>query len=346
MRTFVVAVALVLGSALTGQQPAVRPANPAPAPAGAPSTKPQPIVQFDPSTGWPVGVDDGPQPGAVAAKSPARKVDAGGATTTGPGGVVVSPLPTGAAPAGVPTEPASPALASGTQLGSPLLDVYQPLIGPGEWRRLGGLAVSWRATVHGPSGEVVGVREFLHVADPAYPDRDRIEHQDGRVYVRCGQQVFAERDGMPMPAATEEAARELALFGMQLRMPWAFADANAYAVTGKQTVERGGEKLRKLAIEQRPPHGADLLGPESQPRPRDTFEIYHDTGTGRLREFVHRFAATEQTRRVLLEDWRDADGVQLPHRRVYLDDAERPTTVLEIVKVERRRVAEREFRQP
>jgi hypothetical protein len=31
---------------------------------------------------------------------------------------------------------------------------------------------------------------------------------------------------------------------------------------------------------------------------------------------------------------------------VYLDDAERPTTVLEIVKVERRRVAEREFRQP
>lgn len=310
MRTFVVAVALVLGSALTGQQPAARPANPAPAPASTPAMKPQPVVQFDPSTGWPVGVDDGPQPGASAAKAPARKVDAGAAATTGPGGVVVSPLPTAAAPAGGHPEPASPALASGTQLGSPLLDVYQPLIGPGEWRRLGGLAVHWRATVHGPNGEVVGVREFVHVADPAYADRDRIEHADGS------------------------------------GMPWLFADAAAFAVVGKSTVERGGEKLRTIVIERRPPADADRYGPDAAPKPRDHFELCQDPATGRLREFVHRFAATGQRRRVMLEDWRDAGGVELPHRRVYLDDADRATTVLEIVKLERRRVAERDFRQP
>lgn len=335
MRTFVVTASLVLMAAVSGQQPAGKPAAPAKPAANAAPTKPQPVVQYDPSTGWPIGVDEGPAPAASAKPTP----------RTGDGNpVTVTPLPAaGAAPA---VETAASVLASGTQLGSPLLDVYQPLLAPGEWRRLGGLVVQWRATVHGTNGEVVGVREFVHTADPAHPDRDRIEHKDGRVYVRCGQQVFAERGGMPMPAATEEAARELALFGMQLRMPWAFADANAFAVVGKATVERGGDKLRKLTIEQRPPHGADLLGPESQPRPRDTFELYHETGTGRLREFVHRFAATEQTRRVLLEEWREADGVQLPHRRVYLDDAERPTTVLEVVKCERRRVAERDFRQP
>jgi hypothetical protein len=346
MRTFVVAVALVLGSALTGQQPAARPANPAPTPAGAPSTRPQPVVQFDPATGWPVGVDDGPQPAAVAGRSPARKVDEGAAATTGPGGVVVSPLPSGAPPAGVQAESASPALASGTQLGSPLLDVYQPLIGPGEWRRLGGLAVHWRATVHGPNGEVVGVREFVHVADPAYADRDRIEHADGRVYVRCGAETLAERAGMPLPVAVEDAARELALFGAHLRMPWLFADATAFAVVGKSTVERGGEKLRTIVIERRPPAAADRYGPDAAPKPRDHFELCLDPATGRLREFVHRFAATGQRRRVLLEDWRDAGGVELPHRRSYLDDAEGATTVLEIVKLERRRVAERDFRQP
>jgi hypothetical protein len=334
MRPFVMSASLVLSAAVHAQQPAPKP-TPAAAPASSAEApaKTQPVVQFDARTGWPIGVDDGPVP--AAPPKPA-------AAANGKGAAVPAPTP----PAAPAAETAAPPLASGTQLGSPLLDVYQPLMAPGEWRRLGGLVVQWRATVHGPNGEVVGVREFVHTADPAHPDRDRIEHKDGRVFVRCGLQVFAERGGMPMPAATEEAARELALFGLQLRMPWAFADANAFAVVGKSTVERNGEKLRKLAIEQRPPHGADLLGPELQPRPRDQFELYHETGTGRLREFVHRFAATEQSRRVLLEDWRESDGVQLPHRRVYLDDGERPTTVLEIVRCERRKVAERDFRQP
>jgi hypothetical protein len=49
---------------------------------------------------------------------------------------------------------------------------------------------------------------------------------------------------------------------------------------------------------------------------------------------------------VLLEDWRDFEGVRMPCRRVYVDESMRPTTALELVKVERRRVTERDFRQP
>ncbi|MBM3974484.1 MAG: hypothetical protein FJ301_10340 [Planctomycetes bacterium] len=310
---------------------ATNPVTPKPTPAAAPRSSP-PVLQFDPSTGWPIGVDDAPIPAAPKGETAPRKDKPTTSARTD-------------APAAAAPMAEAPNLASGTQLGSPLLDVFQATGGPGEWKKLGGVIAHWRIVVNGPNGEEIGAREVVHTADVLHADRDRLDHADGRVHGRFGGQVYAERNGMPMPASTEPAALELALFGAQLRMPWLFGDANAYAVVGKSIEERNGERLRKVTVERRPPAHLDTVGPQAAPKPADRFELLFDPASGVVRELVHRFAETQQTRRVLLEDWREFNGMRLPCRRVYVDEALRPTTVLELTRIERRRVTDRDFRQ-
>jgi hypothetical protein len=318
-------------------------ANPVAPPAAKASAKPAPAagssinhVRFDADSGWPVVVEDrgttAPPPAAPRAemRPPAAREPAAGAERKS------SPE---AAAAEVP------ALASGVQLGSPLLDVFQAVRSPGAFKALGGRVVWWRLTTYGPQGEQIGVRELTHTVDCAFAERDRLEYPDGRVLGRVGALVFAERSGMPLPTQTEAAGHELALFGLQFRMPWAFADANAFAVVRRDVVEQGGERAVRIGIERRPPPELDVLGPELDPKPRDRFELLFDPAQGgQPKEFVHRFASSRETRRVLLEDWREIDGVQIPHRRVYVDDSLRPTTVLEILRIEAQRVGERDFR--
>jgi hypothetical protein len=337
----------------------VGPQQPKPAPATPPASKPAPTpnesrgnsgignVQFESGTGWPVLAED-PAPPPVRAGSPAGSQPAARpagetrapAAAPGPAAWTDNPAPSPGA-----ARQAAPALASGMQLGSPLLDVYQAVQSPGAFKALAGRVVWWRLITYGPQGEQIGVRELTHTVDCAFAERDRIEFQDGRVIGRVGALVFAERSGMPLPTQTEAAQHELMLFGLQVRMPWAFADANAYAVTGREVVEQGGDRLVRIVVERRPPPELDVVGPELEPKPRDRFELWLDPAAGnRPREFVHRFASSKQTRRVLLEDWRQVDGVEIPHRRVYVDDSLRPTTVLEILRIETQRVSERDFR--
>lgn len=304
---------LLLVAGLVAQVPAP---VPAPTPVGG--------VQFD-SGGWPIVADDRPAVPSGASKS-------------------ATPIP---APV-----PAAPALASGMQLGSPLLDIYQSTRSPAAWKALGSIVVWWRLTIFGAQGEVIGVREVTHTADCAFAERDRLEHEDGRVYGRSAASVFAERQGMPWPTLTESAQQELMLFGLQLRLPWCFGDAAAFVVTARDTIARGGETFARIVIEQRSAGGGDVMGPELDPRPRDRYELVFEPSTGQPREFVHRFASTMQARRVLLEDWRDVaigeprDGgaVRMPFRRVYVDESLRQTTQMEILRIESARTTERDFR--
>src|SRR5690606_4864568 len=130
----------------------------------------------------------------------------------------------------------------------------------------------------------------------------------------------------------------------QLRMPWCFGDGDSFAVLQRTVGMRNGERLMHIVLERRPPASMDLLGPEVDPAPRDRFELFCDPSTGQPRELVHRFARSLETRRVLLEDWRDVGGVRMPFRRVYVDEALRPTTTVEIARMpERQRVSERDF---
>jgi hypothetical protein len=230
------------------------------------------------------------------------------------------------------------------ELGSPLLEVFPFVRSPGAWKALGGQTIWWRVTILGPQGEKLGVRELTHTADCAFAERDRVEYEDGRVYGRSGATVFASKQGMPWPTLTEAAGHELALFGLQLRLPWCFGDGIGYGVVARGTVDRAGERLARIVLERRPPAGSEVVGPELDPAPRDRFELLYDPTSGAPREFVHRFASSGQSRRVLLEDWREYDGVRLPYRRVYVDEAQRPTTTLEITRIERASVGDRDFR--
>jgi hypothetical protein len=319
-------------------------------PAPAPSQKPAASlgVQFD-GNGWPViAGDPGPAP------TPAGETKGGGKVESKPSLSPDKPPPLGSGtkapdafrhfpPAAAVERPSTPTLASGMQLGSPLLDVYQAIGSPGAWKQLGGQVVWWRVTTYGNQGEAIHVREVVHTADCAFAERDRLEHQDGRRFGRVGGSTFAERNGLPLPTAVDAAQQELMLFGLQLRAPWLFADANAFAVLQRQVEDHSGERLVRLVLERRPPSGFELAAADAEAAVRDRFELLLEP-SGRPRELTHRFAASKETRRVTLEDWREVGGVQLPHRRSYLDASERPTTVLEILRIEGQRVSERDFR--
>ncbi len=332
--------ALVAGPVARPQEP--KPAGPTPvAKATGPQPKPTSLqnVQFDQS-GWPIVAETTPLPAATTRPLAKADADHGRAEPRD----AARPRPLAESSRAPERADEIPAIASGMQLGSPLLDVYQATHSPGAWKNIGGLVVWWRVTIHGSQGEPIGVREIVHTLDSAFAERDRLEYADGRVFGRIGAQVFAERSGMPNPNQVEGATHELQLFGTQMRFPWLFADASAFAVLGKEVEDRQGERLRKIVLERRPPASLEVSGPELDPKPRDRFDILHDPSNGLPRELLQRFATSRETRRVLLEDWREFEGVNLPHRRVYVDDSMRATTSLEITRMERQRVTERAFR--
>jgi hypothetical protein len=326
--------------------------DPKPAPAKVspqePAVKPARIgvVEFD-SNGYPVVQDDPgtmSRPAAPLVESRSDKAAPRAPMGTAPNfdrGFEVSPAD--ARGSGRTT----PAIASGMEPGSPLLDVFQFTRSPGAWKALGGVTLWWLVTVYGAQGEVIGYRELTQTSDCRYPDRDRLEYVNGtsnRTYGRSGATVFAERDGRPLFTAVEGAGSELALFGLQLRMPWAFGDASSYVVLSRDVVTRAEEQLQRILIERRPPPGLDVFGPEVDPRPRDRFELLYEPTSGRPRELVHRFAASGETRRLRLEDWAEFQGLPYPRRRVYVDDSGRATTTLELRRIESANVTERDFR--
>lgn len=100
-------------------------------------------------------------------------------------------------------------------------------------------------------------------------------------------------------------------------------------------------------LERRPPAALDVVGPEFDPRPRDRFELVYEPSSGRPREFVHRltFGGTSgQTRRVLLDEWEETE-MPFARRRTYIDDHQRPTTLLQITNLQVATVrGERDFK--
>ncbi len=242
-------------------------------------------------------------------------------------------------------------LASGMDRGSPLLDVFQSVRTPGSFKALGGVTVWWRVTIYDQQGGILGYREITQTADCAYPDRDRLDYVDNgrieRAYGRSGAAVFAEREGRPWPTLAAMAGQDLALFGMQLRLPWCFGDGGAYVVVARDTVDRPHERQHRAVIERRPQAAQDVVGPELDPAPRDRFELLYEPSSGRPRELVHRFASGNspgESRRVLLDDWAEYQGLPYPRRRLYVDDNRRPTAMLEIQRLEACTTSERDFR--
>lgn len=307
---------------------------PGPAPAAVPP-KPRSLgPSYDPNTGWPL-----PPPSAVDVAD-----------------VPVQPPP--AMPAGErslssatpsPTAPAVPSTVRPRNSdGSPLVAVFATVGTTAAFLQCGGVVVRWRLRVLGPAGEEVGSRELVHHADFAHGDRDRIEFEDGRIYLRSGGVVAAFRHGTPWPTLVESAADELALFGLHLRLPWAFVDPNAYAIVGQQPGGPGsGANVRRILLQRIVRGAGDRIGPELESPATDRFELWVDAGSGLPTQFGHTLQGSRESRRVLLDDYRDVDGIKLPFRRTYVDAAGRPTTVLELLRCDvRQAVGERSFKLP
>lgn len=312
-----------------------------PRPEGAPPAPPRPGlgVRFDGQSGWPIvqGLEvakpAGPGSEPVPARPPAADRPTAAGEVTGPQ----------AQPGGD-----GPGLAAGAE---PLPDVFAAVGSPASLQALGGATVWWRVTVLGSQGEPIGIREVTHLADLSVPDRDRLTFADGRVGGRLGGAVFAERHGHAWPTMAAAMAPELAFYGLHLRVPWAFADARRFAAAGTGELVAGGERLWCAHVHAR---GSERgPGPVLASEPVDRFELWSPPGSppgnglggGLPRALVHEFAGTGRTRRALLEDWRPVGGVHMPFRRVYVDAAGRPTTRLEILRIETGlAVAERDFR--
>jgi hypothetical protein len=333
LRTLIVwATSGLLSPCLLGQTP--QPAPPAPA-GPAPRVA---VVEFD-QNGFPL-VHDAPERPLVQPPANAKPtaVAAPAAATAGANAA--------AAPAAAtPRSPVVP-LASGMAAGSPLLPVFQAVQAPGNFRRLGTVQVWWRITVHDELGAPIGMREVTHTADLDKAAVDRLEfHHDGRIYGRSGASVFAERQGRPWPTWRDSAAQELACFGLHLRAPWCFGDGEAFVVVAEELLARGSERMRRIAVERRQPADQAPIGPELVPARRDRFELWCDLTTNRPRELVHEFAFPGSgARRVLLDDWEEFEGVPLPRRRTYVDEQQRPTTVLQITNMQRVKASDRDFR--
>ena len=262
------------------------------------------------------------------------------------------PVPRPELEARVPVErtppPATPAAAPAVETAAPakataLARVFQAVQPPAVFAALGGVTVWWRLTVFGVQGEPIGSREITQVADLAAGDRDRLEFGDGLVCGRLGSAVFAERQGMPWPTMVETATHQLRLFGLLLRLPWAFADVRQFDELGADQTQRGGETFLRLRLQRRA--GDRPFGPAPEPVATDRFELWCDPQSGLPRELAYTLASSGQERRAQLADWRPVNGVQLPFRRVFVDELGRATTVLEILRIETAMaVADRDFR--
>ena len=226
---------------------------------------------------------------------------------------------------------------------SALTEIFRATGTPGQLAQLGGVVATWKLTVHGERGEVLGERTYVHVADSAASERDRLQYGD-RVFVRDGARVLAGRGGIRWESLDAMARRELELFGLHLRLPWCYGAEERFVVLRQESALRRGEQLRGLLVERRVPTGEEVFGPQRTARKCDRFQLFYDPLTGTPRELEHTFAELATRRRVLFDDWREFEGVRFPARRVYVDAMEQPTTTMELMDLRRRRVDGRDFR--
>ena len=283
-------------------------------PAGAGSRSGSLGVQLD-SRGWP-----------VVQQAPARPgIDS---WPTGTDRAAQRGQPAAARGAQVPAAPdtGQPGLAQG----STLAGVFAQVQPPAAFGQLGTVKVWWRLSVYGERGRI-GQREVTHLADLRAASRDRLEYDDGRVLGCVDGSVFAERHGRPWPLLAAQGAPELALFALHLRMPWTFADRQQFAEVGAFRADGSDGSMERLLLQRRAKPG--VMGPQPEVEAVDRFEVLSPVG-GPPAEFVHQLRCSGERRRVQLDDWRSVQGVKMPFRRTYVDGSGRPTTVLEVLRIE------------
>lgn len=212
---------------------------------------------------------------------------------------------------------ATPASAPVLDLGSPLLDVLQRVGHVSDLAALGGVVARMQIHVYDAHGVEIGTRELTHEADLAEKERDRLTFGGGaKTYGRDGAAVWVLFHAMLWPSLEDEARDELAMHGLLLRAPWAFADPQRFVVFPKEHVVQDERRLVRIRVEQR---GADAerIGPREQKAATDAYELLCPQDSMEPSEVRIR-RASGASRTIKLLDWRTFGGVRMPTRRVFL----------------------------
>jgi hypothetical protein len=239
-------------------------------------------------------------------------------------------------PAQVPTQvPAQPG-GSGTPGTTPrgplerpladrsiLRDVFQQVGRPEDLARLQCVVAWMTVKLFDHSGTELGELQVHHEADLRCT-RDRLlfsrpSRGPDKIYGRDGRSVFAERYGMAWPSLVPKAREELELFGLLLRMPWAFANSDQFVVKSRDDdYIVNGRAMVCLRMERRP--GATGMGVVGDSKPQDRFDLICSKSNLEPVEVHMRLEATGATTVVHLSDYKSYRGVHIPTRRVFMSE--------------------------
>lgn len=316
-----------------GQQPASRPTTRRTTDFETPRHQtpplaPVPKIRTD-ANGWPVLAPRSPQPTPqqpVTAVPPTPRV----------------PTPKVPAPDQVPAQPGGPGTPTNDKdsdikdkdhdtaprgpLERPLADqgmlqdVFRQVGRPEDLARLQCVVAWMHVKLFDQRGTDLGELQVHHEADLRHV-RDRLLFsRPGRgpdkIYGRDGRSVFAERHGMSWPSLEPRAREELELFGLLLRMPWAFADSDRFVVKGRDDdYVVNGRAMVRLRIERRPRAGAGGAGAG-----QDRFDLICPRNSLEPSEVHMRLAATGVTTVVQLSGYKSYRGVRVPTQRVFVSE--------------------------
>ena len=117
-----------------------------------------------------------------------------------------------------------------------LNDVFQQVGRPDDVAQLQCVVAWMTVKLFDHRGMELGELQVHHEADLRH-ERDRLlfsrpSRGPDKIYGRDGRSVFAERHGMAWPSLESKAREELEIFGLLLRMPWAFADSDGLRLLG------------------------------------------------------------------------------------------------------------------
>ncbi|MCB9869616.1 MAG: hypothetical protein H6837_07145 [Planctomycetes bacterium] len=236
----------------------------------------------------------------------------------------------------MPVAKAEPRAGRAGAAATPLQPIFAGVGSPADLRALGGAIVRMQMQLFGPEGAVLADLPVLHWVDLGAPRlRDRLELSgDGaarRVYGRQDGTVFAQMFGLAFAELTEQAAEELEVFGLLLRMPWAF-DGPGFVVEDPQPITVAGVRRIRVRVTRRQPPAAP--GGTGKSVPADRFDLICNA-TSRVPEELHMTLGRRgKTVRVVLSDYATLGRIRLPMRRTFLGSAGEKVMELRIVAVD------------
>lgn len=198
--------------------------------------------------------------------------------------------------------------------GEPVLDALHAMGGWSAWARHEALAYRVEGAFFDPRGVLVGTRSERGLVTRQGPPRIRVSSEDGREQFGLGDQGpwggARGENGLWDPAAGPGALPPAELARLAWESAW-FA---------RLPFNLGDVEVTLAPLPPAPDDSLERIAAVYPPAPADTadrrYELGFDPSTGLLREVRQAFDGDSAASRIVVfDDWRDVDGLRLPHRR-------------------------------